>query len=391
MNRPIISNYAEFKEKITEQFWNKKIKDNLNAQLHSEWFVPGKGRRLEFHLAEIYEKSRYLDPPLSDEEFMAMVLRQLPYHYQSHWTGRHAEDLSTFREALLAYDQIDRLQNIQISSEQDKQRFTTEHRRMLTTQSQTVDHPQDLETTHMFARGILVAGATREKAIGGRGDDRSVVQTVTRPARMAQRDERTISEGKWNRMNRGLTGTISTEVTMRNVVQQCNQPRKLMHTEQLNVHYAAGQWIFFIIKNDWTQGYPHLYLHKLGARGVKIKAMLATTRASTLSEQDVRDQLQNLVGQRLKLAAERQRRYYKTSKQKTLKTGTLVFVRGANISNMCNFICAKLMPLYSGPSVVSGRKNENYYELTDPATGELQFTPIKTVSCTSYDRSLSTT
>ncbi|KAJ8883117.1 hypothetical protein PR048_014957 [Dryococelus australis] len=32
-------------------------------------------------LAEMYDKSRYLDPALPVVEFVAMILRQLPYHY----------------------------------------------------------------------------------------------------------------------------------------------------------------------------------------------------------------------------------------------------------------------------------------------------------------------
>ncbi|KAJ8882877.1 hypothetical protein PR048_014699 [Dryococelus australis] len=97
-----------------------------------------------------------------------------------------------------------------------------------------------------------------------------------------------------------------------------------------------------------------------------------TIEITQLSEQEVRDELQkNLVGQRLKIAADRRSRYYKTLNQKALEIGTLVLVRAENIIKMRNFVCAKLMPLFTGLFVVSGRKNENCYELNDPATGEL--------------------
>ncbi|KAJ8895021.1 hypothetical protein PR048_000330 [Dryococelus australis] len=111
MNKSTVHIYSEFKEKCTDHFWSKKIQGNLRVQLHSERFVPGKGKKLENHLAEMYVKSKYLDPP-----------SQLPYnYYQSHWMGRHPEDLSTFREDHLAYGQIDRLQRMQNNSDQDRQ------------------------------------------------------------------------------------------------------------------------------------------------------------------------------------------------------------------------------------------------------------------------------
>ncbi|KAJ8895338.1 hypothetical protein PR048_000669 [Dryococelus australis] len=82
-----ITTFSEFLTKFLEHFWNTKIQDSLMAKLHAKKFVRGKGKRLETHLSELYEKSRHLTPPISNEEFIVMILNQLPCHYQAHWTG----------------------------------------------------------------------------------------------------------------------------------------------------------------------------------------------------------------------------------------------------------------------------------------------------------------
>ncbi|KAJ8868347.1 hypothetical protein PR048_029863 [Dryococelus australis] len=89
------------------------------AQLHCEKFLPVKGKMLETHLSEMNERSHHLDPPISYEEFVAMVLHHFPYRYQTHWTERHPSDINLFREDLLTYDQIDRLQRQKINRESD--------------------------------------------------------------------------------------------------------------------------------------------------------------------------------------------------------------------------------------------------------------------------------
>ncbi|KAJ8889496.1 hypothetical protein PR048_008995 [Dryococelus australis] len=68
--------------------------------LHAERFTPGRGRSLEAHISEVYKESRHLTSPISDEEFMAMILLQLPFRYQAQWSGRWDVDLVSFREGL---------------------------------------------------------------------------------------------------------------------------------------------------------------------------------------------------------------------------------------------------------------------------------------------------
>ncbi|KAJ8885673.1 hypothetical protein PR048_011871 [Dryococelus australis] len=112
--------YSEFRSKFLEQFWNKKIQGNLRAKLHTERFYPGKGKKLEEHLSEVYDKSKQLTPPVSDEEFAAMILHQLPNKYQTHWSGRLDHDLASFREGLLEFDRIERLQRSQFNRDGDE-------------------------------------------------------------------------------------------------------------------------------------------------------------------------------------------------------------------------------------------------------------------------------
>ncbi|KAJ8890227.1 hypothetical protein PR048_009735 [Dryococelus australis] len=87
-----------------------KVQGNLRAKLHTEKFFPGKDRGLETHLSDLYERSKHLTPPLSNEEFIAMA----------HWTGRTDNDLVAFREDLLAFDQIDSFQRTHGGREGEK-------------------------------------------------------------------------------------------------------------------------------------------------------------------------------------------------------------------------------------------------------------------------------
>ncbi|KAJ8892402.1 hypothetical protein PR048_004982 [Dryococelus australis] len=88
-------------------------------------FVPGKGKHLKAYLSEMYERSHHLEPPVNDEEFIGMILRQLPFKYQSHWTGRHENSLATFREDLLAFDSIQQQQNYRDNERPPNTELTT--------------------------------------------------------------------------------------------------------------------------------------------------------------------------------------------------------------------------------------------------------------------------
>lgn len=105
-----ICSFAEFKSKFLEQYWSSRIQNSLRAQLHSEKFAPGRGKTLEVHLAEIYEKTRHLSPPIQDAELILIILAQLPFRFQTHWTGKYYQDFASFRDDLLQFDRIDRLQ-----------------------------------------------------------------------------------------------------------------------------------------------------------------------------------------------------------------------------------------------------------------------------------------
>ncbi|XP_063218388.1 uncharacterized protein LOC134528576 isoform X1 [Bacillus rossius redtenbacheri] len=100
--------YNEFCQLFLRQHWSMKIQGNLRAQLHSEKFDPKRGRSLEAHLSDMFERTRYLDIVMNDEEFIALILGQLPMRYQLHLSGRNFENISDFREQLLAYDRLDR-------------------------------------------------------------------------------------------------------------------------------------------------------------------------------------------------------------------------------------------------------------------------------------------
>ncbi|KAJ8893291.1 hypothetical protein PR048_005882 [Dryococelus australis] len=64
-------------------------------------YHPGKGKTLDVHLPEVYDKSRHPSPPLSYEEYIAMVLYQL-------------------LEGTLEFDRIEKLQKAQFSRDSDR-------------------------------------------------------------------------------------------------------------------------------------------------------------------------------------------------------------------------------------------------------------------------------
>lgn len=119
--RPSIQNYSDFRAKFLSHFWNSKVQGNVRAQLHAERYIPGQSKGLEFHLADTYERSRNLDPPVSDDEYMAMVVNQLPFRYQTLCTGWRSHDLVAFREDLVNIDRIERLQRQQGRKEGEQQ------------------------------------------------------------------------------------------------------------------------------------------------------------------------------------------------------------------------------------------------------------------------------
>ncbi|XP_063218407.1 uncharacterized protein LOC134528562 [Bacillus rossius redtenbacheri] len=104
----VISSYEQFKKLFLNQYWSLKLQGNLRAMLHGEKFDPKRNSSLEGHLSDMFERTRYLDVEMDDGEFVAMVLGQLPMRYQLHLSGQNFENISDFREQLLAYERLDR-------------------------------------------------------------------------------------------------------------------------------------------------------------------------------------------------------------------------------------------------------------------------------------------
>ncbi|KAJ8876950.1 hypothetical protein PR048_021400 [Dryococelus australis] len=98
INKTATHNYDEFRNKFLLNFWNKNVQGNL------------RGKQSEEHFSDMNERSRHLEPPVTDKEFIAITLRPLPFKYQAHRAGRHDVCLATFREDLLAFDTIEKLQ-----------------------------------------------------------------------------------------------------------------------------------------------------------------------------------------------------------------------------------------------------------------------------------------
>ncbi|XP_063232633.1 uncharacterized protein LOC134536700 [Bacillus rossius redtenbacheri] len=116
--------YEHFKEKFRQQYWNLRIQGNLRAQLHTERYDPKRGASLEAHISSMYERTRYLDLAMTDEEFIATVSTQLPLKYQMQLSGRSYKDVTDFREQLLLLDKLERLHKSQFSKEESETKVT---------------------------------------------------------------------------------------------------------------------------------------------------------------------------------------------------------------------------------------------------------------------------
>ncbi|KAJ8874652.1 hypothetical protein PR048_025518 [Dryococelus australis] len=68
--------------------------------------------------------------------------------------------------------------------------------------------------------------------------------------------------------------------------------------------------------------------------------------------------------------AERNKKYTKQSRLKSLKIGQLAVVNSTDVRKFWKYIRAKLLQLYSGPCRITGKKRGNCYELPCPNTDE---------------------
>ncbi|KAJ8897713.1 hypothetical protein PR048_003063 [Dryococelus australis] len=178
----------KFEAKVGENTVNYLLKLEEYVGGHQEYGhsytlkdVPGRGKTLEVHLSEVCDKSRHLTPPISDDEFIATVLHQLPYRFQMHWSGRVDPDLASFREGILEFDRIERL------------KFSREYER-----TEAADKPPPL----LYERRYSPSYQDPSKVIFSEGDK------LTEGGSTIQ-DGETCTEGETRKMTRG-TATLAT-------------------------------------------------------------------------------------------------------------------------------------------------------------------------------------
>ncbi|XP_063229242.1 uncharacterized protein LOC134534699 [Bacillus rossius redtenbacheri] len=119
--------YAQFQSLFHNQYWNIRIQSHLRAQLHTEKYDPRKCASLEAHLSAMFEKTRYLDQPMTDDEFIAAILTQLPLKYQKQWSGLPYRDVTEFRERLLNYDKLEKMDRAP-NTKEESERVSQPHR-----------------------------------------------------------------------------------------------------------------------------------------------------------------------------------------------------------------------------------------------------------------------
>ncbi|XP_063228929.1 putative uncharacterized protein DDB_G0268364 [Bacillus rossius redtenbacheri] len=108
---------SRLQEGLTEL--EERIETKLQDQSQSMTELK-RGGSLEAHIVTMYERTRYLDIVMSDEEFIATMLTQLPVAYQIQMSGHAYKDVTEFRDHVLAVDKLQRLQKGQASKEESE-------------------------------------------------------------------------------------------------------------------------------------------------------------------------------------------------------------------------------------------------------------------------------
>ncbi|KAJ8896035.1 hypothetical protein PR048_001376 [Dryococelus australis] len=306
--------------KSTAQYWREVTKStgNLRVQLHAERIVPARGKTLEAHLSEAYDKSRHLTPPISDEEFIAMVLQQLPYRFQTHWSGRVDPDLPSFREGILEFDRIERLQ------------FSREHECTEAADKTTTSNqgPREKQYEWRYSSPYKDPG----KVIFSEGDK------LTEGGSTIQ-DGETGAEGEAREMTTEPRGSKQTSPS----------PPPNGTRDAPSRRPVTGR-----MYDPTSLPTPPLNREE----------------RNTSAEEDKKELLYS-ARRKLILATERRSPNKKLSKIRNFPVGQLVLMRALNVSKCWEHITKKLLPLFEGPYAVSSIVNKNGYELRDRATGQV--------------------
>ncbi|KAJ8897013.1 hypothetical protein PR048_002359 [Dryococelus australis] len=94
-------NQATPEESFLLHFWSVKIQSNIHWQLAYEHWDPKKAKTIKEHFSDVYERTHHLTTAMSDEEFIDIVIFQLPIMYQCQFTGGVYRDLTEFRQHLI--------------------------------------------------------------------------------------------------------------------------------------------------------------------------------------------------------------------------------------------------------------------------------------------------
>ncbi|KAJ8893197.1 hypothetical protein PR048_005783 [Dryococelus australis] len=109
-----ISASAEFQESFVKHFWSPKIQSHVRSQLSQEHWDPRKEKSIEEHFSKVYERTHHLPSPMSDEEFIDLLISQIPVNYQRQFSGNIYRDVSEFWYHLIPADQLERQTRVAI-------------------------------------------------------------------------------------------------------------------------------------------------------------------------------------------------------------------------------------------------------------------------------------
>ncbi|KAJ8895503.1 hypothetical protein PR048_000836 [Dryococelus australis] len=117
-------------ESFLSQCWSAKLQSNIRSQLTYEHWDPKKNNSIEEHFSDVYERWHHLTAAMSDEEFVHVVISQLPITYQRQFTGGVYRDLTEFRRYLIRADQLERqARSTNTARESDRVRQTSNTRK----------------------------------------------------------------------------------------------------------------------------------------------------------------------------------------------------------------------------------------------------------------------
>lgn len=101
------TDFKEFEAAFRNEYWSVQKQCETRTRLYADKYMSGGYRTLEEHFVFNWERSRNLQPPMEDMEFICMFVSQLPVELQDLLLHSHRGSIQDLREDLRKLDQIE--------------------------------------------------------------------------------------------------------------------------------------------------------------------------------------------------------------------------------------------------------------------------------------------